>query len=94
MPTAKWVKLQIIPLSDLRVEIKKAMKGVKRPTKRYASKDMFQGRDLLAIQMILGVLGSFYASLYVTVNIADPNRVINDVRDANENLGNPITPLF
>ena len=47
------------PFNDFLLSIKKQMKGTNKVTKRYESKEMFLGKERLAISMIRGVLGSF-----------------------------------
>jgi hypothetical protein len=69
IPTPKCRSDSIIPFNDFLEEIKKQMKGVSSVTSRYESKEMLRGNYLLAISMILGVLGMYYANLYVTVSI-------------------------
>ena len=45
------------PFNDFFVSIRKLMKGTSKVTSKYESKEMFLGKALLAISMILGVLG-------------------------------------
>jgi len=59
IPTPKCNSDSIMPFNDFLGEIKKHMKGVSNVTSRYESKEMFLGRDLFAISMILGVLGMY-----------------------------------
>jgi len=59
IPTPKCSKDSIIPFKDFFEEIRKQMKGVRRVTNKYESKEIFLGKDLLAISMILGVLGMY-----------------------------------
>jgi hypothetical protein len=63
IPTPKCSSDSIIPFSDFLEEIKKQIKGVRRVTSRYESKEILRGNYLFAISMILGVLGMYSANL-------------------------------
>jgi len=49
IPIRKWVTLSISPFRDFLLEIRKQIKGTRRVTRRYASNEMFRGRELFAI---------------------------------------------